>query len=440
MALGYSTSNGTAPNYPSIAYSGRLVTDVLNQLPQTEVQLVAGNSSQNDCTLGGLNPGCTGVTRWGDYSAMTIDPADDCTFWYTSEYYPQATNTGEWQTRIGSFRFPGCGGTASQLAFTVEPNASYASNGTITVAVTVEDAGGNPVVTDTSSITLTLQGGDPLATLTSISPNPTNAVAGVATFTVSVDKVGTGYTLHAVDGGLNPADSSAFAITAGAAANIAFTQQPVDTTAGTANPGASAGGIVVTVTDSANNPVTGDSVSLAVNTGPGTLTVTSPQTTDASGNAAFTDAVLTVAGAYTLQAADGLLNASSNSFVISPAAAQLVFTTQPSDVVQGSALNTIAVIKQDQYGNVYSTDTDQIDFTVSSCGGFALGSMNLDGSTGTATLSSSQRFYTAVANPPGLQVTAHDSTVALTDVQSSLFAVTANGDIVFPNGFESCTP
>src|SRR5205814_36109 len=65
MAVGYSTSNGSAPNFPSIAYAGRLVTDPLGQLPQTETQLVAGGGSQtNNC--GGTCP------RWGDYSAMSI--------------------------------------------------------------------------------------------------------------------------------------------------------------------------------------------------------------------------------------------------------------------------------------------------------------------------------------------------------------------------------
>src|SRR6185312_348466 len=45
-----------------------------------------------------------------DYSDMTIDPVDDCTFWYTTEYY-QTTTSFAWRTRIGSFTFPGCGGT-----------------------------------------------------------------------------------------------------------------------------------------------------------------------------------------------------------------------------------------------------------------------------------------------------------------------------------------
>lgn len=104
MALGYSTSNGSVPNFPSIAYSGRLVGDPLNTLPQTEVQLVAGGGSQTHLCGGAI------CRRWGDYSAMSVDPVDDCTFWYTSEYYSSQPNgdIGNWQTRIGSFKFPAC--------------------------------------------------------------------------------------------------------------------------------------------------------------------------------------------------------------------------------------------------------------------------------------------------------------------------------------------
>src|SRR5207249_1519461 len=68
VALGYSTSNATSPNFPSIAYSGRLVGDPANTLPQTETQLIAGNGSQiNNC-------GGAVCHRWGDYSAMSVDP------------------------------------------------------------------------------------------------------------------------------------------------------------------------------------------------------------------------------------------------------------------------------------------------------------------------------------------------------------------------------
>jgi hypothetical protein len=93
MAIGYSVSSSTM--YPAIRYAGRLVTDALGTLGQTEQTLIAGTGSQK----GGYN-------RWGDYSSMSVDPVNDCTFWYTTEYYETVSNN--WQTRIGSFQLPGC--------------------------------------------------------------------------------------------------------------------------------------------------------------------------------------------------------------------------------------------------------------------------------------------------------------------------------------------
>ncbi len=74
-------------------------------LPQSEETLIAGTGSQ------------TAINRWGDYSAMTVDPVDDCTFWYTQEYY--ITSGSNWQTRIGSFKFPSCGQPKGYLDGTV---------------------------------------------------------------------------------------------------------------------------------------------------------------------------------------------------------------------------------------------------------------------------------------------------------------------------------
>ncbi|HMA33729.1 MAG TPA: hypothetical protein VKY74_04545, partial [Chloroflexia bacterium] len=94
IAVGYSASSATI--YPSIRYTGRLASDPLGTLPQGEATLMAGSGSQTGT-----------ANRWGDYSDLTVDPTDDCTFWYTTEYY---ATTGErnWRTRIGSFKFPGC--------------------------------------------------------------------------------------------------------------------------------------------------------------------------------------------------------------------------------------------------------------------------------------------------------------------------------------------
>jgi hypothetical protein len=97
MAIGYSASSPA--EYPSLRYVGRFAEDAPNTLPQTEALLHTGTTSQY-FPLG----------RWGDYSDLTVDPADDCTFWYTNEYYSTlpTTNVTPWKTRIGSFKFREC--------------------------------------------------------------------------------------------------------------------------------------------------------------------------------------------------------------------------------------------------------------------------------------------------------------------------------------------
>jgi hypothetical protein len=93
MALGYSVSSSTM--HPAIRYTGRLAADPVSTM-QAETSLVEGTGSQ-----------LANLSRWGDYSAMTVDPVDDCTFWYTSEYL-KANGTFNWSTRIASFKFSGC--------------------------------------------------------------------------------------------------------------------------------------------------------------------------------------------------------------------------------------------------------------------------------------------------------------------------------------------
>jgi hypothetical protein len=97
VAVGYSVSDPVSI-YPGIRYAGRLVSDPLGTL-EAESVIVNGSASQ------------TGqhAERWGDYSSMSIDPTDDCTFWYTNEYIAVG---GSWNTRIASFKFNGCGVTS----------------------------------------------------------------------------------------------------------------------------------------------------------------------------------------------------------------------------------------------------------------------------------------------------------------------------------------
>ena len=93
IAMGYSVSSASV--VPSIRYTGRVATDALGTM-QTENSILAGGGSQ-----------LSNLSRWGDYSAMTVDPVDDCTFWYTTEYL-KSNGTFNWSTQIASFKMPGC--------------------------------------------------------------------------------------------------------------------------------------------------------------------------------------------------------------------------------------------------------------------------------------------------------------------------------------------
>ena len=93
IAVGYSVSSRNT--FPSVRYATRNASDPLGTVG-SEVTLHAGTGSQQNS-----------VNRWGDYSSMSVDPADGCTFWYTQEYY---ANSGsfDFKTRIGSFKIPTC--------------------------------------------------------------------------------------------------------------------------------------------------------------------------------------------------------------------------------------------------------------------------------------------------------------------------------------------
>ena len=110
MAMVYSASSSSV--YPSIRYTGRLVTDALGTMPQGESTLIAGGGSQTGT-----------ASRWGDYAMMAVDPSDDCTFWMTTEYMASTSSNG-WVTRIGSFKFPNCGGVPPTATNTPVPGAT----------------------------------------------------------------------------------------------------------------------------------------------------------------------------------------------------------------------------------------------------------------------------------------------------------------------------
>src|SRR5207249_432563 len=114
---------------PAIHYVGHAAGDAADVM-QTEATLVAGTGSQT-----------ASLDRWGDYSSMSVDPSDDCTLWYTSEYLT-SNGTWNWHTRIGSFRFPSCT-TNPDFSLSASPSSrSVDPGGSAPYTITVNPANG----------------------------------------------------------------------------------------------------------------------------------------------------------------------------------------------------------------------------------------------------------------------------------------------------------
>jgi hypothetical protein len=96
LAVGYSTSSQAAGEYPSVAFAGRAYNET-GGLLQGEAKIFQGLGSQQ-----------ASANRWGDYSSLSLDPVDECTFFYVNEYYPTGLTPFNWHTRIGTFKFDSC--------------------------------------------------------------------------------------------------------------------------------------------------------------------------------------------------------------------------------------------------------------------------------------------------------------------------------------------
>jgi len=140
IMLGYSVSSSSV--FPSISYTGRAPTDPLGTM-QTEASIQAGAGSQINTS-----------SRWGDYTSMAIDEADDCTMWYTNEYY-MLTARFDWSTRLASLKFNGCGGPPKpDFSLTASPSSqTVVQGGSTTYTVTA-----SPLNSFSGTVNLTVSG------------------------------------------------------------------------------------------------------------------------------------------------------------------------------------------------------------------------------------------------------------------------------------------
>jgi hypothetical protein len=173
IALGYSTSSSTES--PSIRYAGRLASDPLGALPQGEFDILVGGGSQE-------------FYRWGDYSAMTVDPVDDCTFWYTTEYFNPST--GHWGTRIAAFRFSDCNSPPDCTTATPSQSVLWPPNHRM-IGITIQnivDPDGDPLTIRITSI----RQDEPTRGQGTGDQSPDGFGIGTSTAQVRAERAGTG--------------------------------------------------------------------------------------------------------------------------------------------------------------------------------------------------------------------------------------------------------
>jgi hypothetical protein len=195
IALGFSLSSASL--HPEVHYTGRLAGDAAGTMSQGEGSIIDGPGSQTGSSL----------SRWGDYSAITVDPSDDCTFWYTNEYLP-SNGAFNWRTRIGSFKFPNCGTSTNDFSITASPSSLTLAQGaggssTIATAVTAGSA---------QAITLSVSG-TPAGASASLSPTSITA-GGSSTLSVNAGSAAAGvYTLTVTGTGTSATHSTSVTLT-----------------------------------------------------------------------------------------------------------------------------------------------------------------------------------------------------------------------------------
>jgi hypothetical protein len=329
LAVGYSVS-GSSLN-PTIRYAGRVPTDPASTL-EAEVNVVTGTGSQT-----------TGLSRWGDYSAMQVDPVDDCTFWYTQEYI-KTNGTFNWNTRIANFKFPGCGSTTSDFTVSAAPSSlaiTQGSNGTSTITVSSLN-GFNSATTLSAS-------GLPSGVTASFSTNPVTPPAnGNATSTLTLTaspSATTGTATVTITGTSGSTTHTAtISLTVNAAASPNFTISAAPTSVAVTQGGTGNSTITITSQNSFSSATTliatglpsGVTAAFSTNpvTPPANGSTTSTLTFTASASATVGTATVTVTGisgslvhsttiSLTVNSSVGLQTATYNATLKAPACASV---------------------------------------------------------------------------------------------------------------------
>jgi hypothetical protein len=369
--------NGTAGNSlsapPEVAIedaSGNIVTTDLSS-----VQLALASTSGGSGTL---SQNCSGAEIGGvvTFSNCTVAGTGGFTLTASDSHLTSATSN----------TFYVSSGTAAQIVFTTEPgNGTGGSALSTQPVVTVEDAYGDVVQNDSSSVSLSILPGSGASQgqLSGCSTPTENS--GVFTFSgcaINLDSpTGTPYVLVATDGAWT-ADSSSFTVSTGVPAELIFTTSPNNTTLGTTFTSQP----VVAIADAGGNPVTSasrTSVALSIASGSpnGTLGCGTNPLSTTSGSVTFASCKITLTqGSYQLLAtatySGTTITGKSTPFTVAGSAYKLYVLTSPTASQTGVAFSTQPVVEVlDSSGDLVTNSSASILLTPGAVGGGYSGSM-----------------------------------------------------------------
>jgi hypothetical protein len=338
LALGYSASNAAAL-HPSLFYVGRSWNEpVAGAMSFTEGALFTGLGSQTTFVpRGSTTP--QPLSRWGDYSALTVDPSDDCTFWYTNQYQA-ADGAFNWHTRVGRFKLPTC---PPQYAVSVP--ATMTAGVAAPVTITAQDALGATWASYAGPATLSSD--DPGATF---SPGPSVAFAsGVATVQVKFSTAGT-HTLTIADPfspNLRRTVNEPVTPSSGVVVRFSITTGATGT-AGVAQ------AFTATAVDGLDAPVASYAGTATLTSSTDAGATFSPTTLAFSGGTATGSVTLRKAGTQTFAVADSVTPALTGtaSVAVAPAAVDtLSIAGLPASIAAGTPAG-VTVTARDAFGNL----------------------------------------------------------------------------------------
>jgi hypothetical protein len=445
-----------SPTTPGPGTAGSAIPSVLVQVQDSfgnvvttansgsVVMSIAGGSAQSSFTSGTTSVGVSsGVAS---FTNLVVNTSGS----YTLTATP--SSIGGVTSALNSSSFTVNPAAASKVLITTQPPASVTAGTSFTVGATLEDPLNNIATTSSGPVTLAI-GTNPGSGTLSCTSNPLTASSGVATFSCSINKSGTGYTLTASASGTTSATTSSLNVTAGAGTQLVITSSAFSATASTSPTSA----FTTTLEDSYGNPTTS---SAAITVGLGSSSTGTKEFAATSGGTTVTSVTLPAntasvtayygdnkSGSPTITATGTGLTSGTQVETVNPAAPnKFVFTT---GAVSGTAtatatLGPITVQEQDTYGNATTTaetvnlasnSTGTKEFSATS-GGTTITSISIP------TGSSSATFYYGDNKSGSPTLTASGSLTSATQVEtvtaaaaSKLVFTTQPAGAVHPSAF-----